>query len=310
MSMNSLQMMTLNIIPGVTRSVVMKIIENTSYDKEFSMGQLFVYLKDNNIIDELMSYEKFEEFTCKAEDIIEKHKKSGIKITSYYEDHYPESFRETRNEQGTKKMPPFLLFYKGNISLLNTVCVTVIGSRSCTESAFHAGENIAECFVKEGFTIVSGLALGCDTSAHLGALNAGGKTIAILGHGLDTVYPSKNTFLSERILNNDGLLVSEYPMGQKVSPYKLVERDRLQAGLSLATVVVQTGMHGGSMHAANAALNSNRPLFVVIHDDEETLHHENTRGNFALLDKGAKPISVNDNVDHISYEIKTSAINK
>lgn len=238
-----------------------------------------------------------------AEEIVKQHYNLGIKIISYFDEIYPESFRKTLNEQGTKRKPPIILFCKGNISLLGTPCITMIGSRSCTAHAFRTGEKLAENFAKKGFTIVSGLAAGCDTSAHIGALKSYGKTIAILAHGLDRVYPAKNRNLLEEILKNDGLLISEYPIGQKPSPYKFVERDRLQASLSIATIVIQSGIHGGSMHAANAAYNSHKLLFAVKYDDEETLHHENTSGNIELIKKGASPISINDNFDNIVYKI-------
>lgn len=166
----------------------------------------------------------------------------------------------------------------------------MIGTRKNTPTAKIAGEYLAGEFAKQGFCIVSGLALGCDTSAHLGALKAGGKTLAFMGNGLDSVYPKQNEQLAEDIIARGGLLMSEHKAGIPSTPYNLVARDRLQAGISLATIVIQTGIQGGTMHAANATLNSSKPLYVLRYQDKATATHEQTQGNYLLEEKGAKTI--------------------
>jgi DNA processing protein len=149
--------------------------------------------------------------------------------------------------------------------------------------------------------------VGCDTCGHKGALKVGGKTTAILANGLDSdsIYPPENKDLAEEIVEKGGLLLSEYPVGTPVNRYSLVARDRLQAGLSLATLVVQTGEKGGTMHAATTTLKANKPLFAMHYKDSATNNHEKCLGNALLVKQGGKYISGGDNVDAISDFIKS-----
>ena len=137
-------------------------------------------------------------------------------------------------------------------------------------------------------------------------MKAGGKTTAILANGLDhdSIYPPENQELAEEIVKEGGLLLSEYRIGSIVNRYNLVARDRLQAGLSLATLVVQTGEKGGTMHAATTTLTANKPLYTVLYKDPATNNHEKCLGNALLVRKGAKYISGSDNLDIISESIK------
>ena len=229
----------------------------------------------------------------------------GIKAISYYDPSFPQSLRDTKSENGKRSDPPIILFYKGNIKALSSPGLAVIGTRENTPGAEKAGIYLAEEFAKRGFCIVSGLALGCDTIGHRGALKAGGRTIAFLAHGLDTIYPAQNKKLAEEIIANEGLLLSEYPIGISVSRYNLVARDRLQAGLSLATLVIQTGIKGGTMHAAITTANAGKPLFVVKYSDKETDGHEKTQGNHFLVTKyHAQYITGKDDLDNIAASIK------
>jgi len=127
-----------------------------------------------------------------------------------------------------------------------------------------------------------------------------------LANGLDhaSIYPEENQDLAEEIVNSGGLLLSEYRIGTTVNRYNLVARDRLQAGLASATLIIQTGVKGGTMHAANATLMANKDLFVMLFKDEGTNNHEKCLGNAYLIKKGAKYIKGSDNIDSISENIK------
>lgn len=213
---------------------------------------------------------------------------AGIGVMSYFDESYPATLREAKDEKGKKKDPPLVLYYKGDLSVLQMPCIAVIGTREPTPVAAKAARYIAREFARQGFCIVSGLALGCDALGHEGALEAGGKTAAFLGNGLDSVYPSQNAGLAARIVEGGGLLMSEYPIGSKVTTYSLVARDRLQAGLSLATVVIQTGVSGGTMHAANATLNSGKTLYVTRYIDPAADSDPKNDGNRVLVSRGGK----------------------
>ena len=151
------------------------------------------------------------------------------------------------------------------------------------------GEYFARALAEKGINIVSGLALGCDTAAHKGALEAKGLTTAILGGGLDKIFPSENTTVAERIVNNGGVLLSEYPVGKETDPYTLVARDRLQAALSQAILVIQTDVNGGTMHAVMSAVATCKPIFAV--EYRNNLPGKLIGGNQSLIQRGlAKPV--------------------
>ena len=242
-----------------------------------------------------------------AQEIIDRAKTNQIGIISYYEQDFPSSLRHIKTKDDKTEEPAILLFYKGDLNALKCTGLAVIGTRNNTANAQKAGLYSSTEFARRGFCIVSGLAEGCDTIAHRGALNAGGKTIAFLGHGLDSVYPPSNKDLAEEILLNGGLLLSEYDVGTPVTKYNLVARDRLQSGLALATLVIQTSVNGGTMHAARVCLNSGKPLFVVKYSDKETDSAEQTQGNHELAkEAGAAYIKGTDDLDAIADKILNS----
>lgn len=199
-----------------------------------------------------------------ARQMMKDAEQNGVGIISYYEERFPEILRHTLNERG-KYEAPVILFYRGNLEILNKPTVAIIGTRNPTLEGIKASTFFAEKIAKDGPNIVSGLAIGCDTLAHKGAIKAGGTTIAFLANGLDwnSIYPKENLELAKQIIKNDGLLLSEYPIGQKCNRYSLVARDRLQTGLAKATVVIQTGISGGTIHAVNTTLLAKKPLFMV-----------------------------------------------
>ena len=237
-----------------------------------------------------------------ARRTIEYNLQAGIGITTYYDEDYPSILRDTINEDG-KLAPPMVLYYKGDLSITRMPGLAVIGTREITDFGKKAGSYLTQEFSRRGFCIVSGLAIGCDTVGHRGALDVGGKTIAFLAHGLDTVYPPENEGLAQQIVDNGGLLLSEYPVGMGVNRYNLVARDRLQASMSLATLVIQTGVQGGTMHAANTTLQYPKPLYAIKFKNNEENEHEKSLGNALLVEKGAKYISGGDDIDAIAESI-------
>lgn len=283
------------------------VVENghadvTSYE---SLYEVMSGIKDKAITQ--VTLEDLAEANKVARRIIDASEQAGIGLVCYYDDEFPDVLRKTVNEDG-KLDPPLLLWYRGDLSIAQFPGIAVIGTREATKTGLAGGEFLAGEFAKRGFNIVSGLAIGCDTSGHNGALNAGGKTTAILANGLDTksIYPEENQDLAERIVESGGLLLSECYIGTSVNRYSLVARDRLQAGLSLATLVVQTGVTGGTMHAVNATLQADKPLYTMWYKDSSTNQHDKCKGNAMLVrEKGAKYIKGDDNLDDICSEIKT-----
>ena len=231
----------------------------------------------------LPDIEDFEKANSVARKIMSVSESKGIHVVSRFEDSFPKMLLKTVDESG-KPSVPVLLYYKGDLSITERPALAVIGTREPTDAGFKAGHYYAGAFAGIGVNIVSGLAIGCDTSGHRGALDAGGVTTSFLAHGLDTVYPKENESLAEEIVEKGGLLLSEYAIGTGVNRYNLVARDRLQAGLSNATLVVQTGVRGGTMHAVRATQQAGKPLMAVTYRDYQG---EKEEGNRMLISQGA-----------------------
>ncbi len=158
--------------------------------------------------------------------------------------------------------PPLALFASGDRSLLSDPSVAIVGSRHPTPAGRRITEQIASELARSGINIVSGMALGIDGSAHQAALDAGGSTVAVMGCGLDDVYPSRHRALFERI-SSDGCCISEYPLGVPVSRYTFPQRNRLVSGLCLGTIIVEAAERSGTLITARLALEQNRSLMVV-----------------------------------------------
>lgn len=237
----------------------------------------------------------------RAERILDQSAAIGVSMISRYENLYPKTLLDTVSEDGKESIPIFL-FYKGDLSVTGRKSIAVIGTREPSLEGEKAGNYFAKVLAEKGFNIVSGLAIGCDTAAHKGAIDGNGVTTATLGGGLDKVYPSENVELADSIVSAGGLLLSEYPVGEETTPYTLVARDRLQAALSQAVIVIQTDINGGTMHAVNAAAAVGKSVYAV--EYRNNLESKYDGGNKYLIQKHiARPIT--SSVDDISSLISS-----
>lgn len=193
---------------------------------------------------------------------------------------YPPLLREIKN-------PPKRLYCAGDLSLLKSRCVAIVGSRKTTEYGRWAAERLGETCVAGELTVVSGLALGIDACAHRGALKGEGKTIAVLGCGLDVTYPVHNRHLKDSI-EKIGLLVSEYPMGFTGTRYSFPARNRIISGLSEAVVVVEAGINSGALITAAHGGDQGREVYAVPGNINSTY----SMGGNLLLRDGATPLVV------------------
>lgn len=188
--------------------------------------------------------------------IIERSGTLNIKILSFNEPAYPSMLRSITD------YPP-LMFIRGNLSLLNQpLSAALIGSRRSGSYSLNMTALIGEILSSRGFNIISGLALGCDRTAHLSALKENSGTIAVMPCGPNIIYPRDNRILHRDILRKKGTIVSEYAPDTHPAPFRFIERDWLQSGLSHIVILIGSSLTGGSMHTAYAALKQNRPLFV------------------------------------------------
>ncbi|HWI79087.1 MAG TPA: DNA-processing protein DprA [Ramlibacter sp.] len=191
--------------------------------------------------------------------------------------------------------PPLMLYLMGQPVPRWPKAIAVVGSRNPTPQGLANARRFAECFVQSGLTVVSGLALGVDAAAHEGALEAAAPgqfpTIAVVGTGLDQVYPSRNLELCNLIVQR-GLLVSEYPIGTPPLPANFPKRNRIIAALALGTVVVEAALKSGSLITAGQTLEQGKDVFAI----PGSIHSPQSRGCHALLKQGAKLVETAQDV--------------
>ena len=198
---------------------------------------------------ELFSRKKAEEELMKAEI-------KGIKIITLEDEYYPYNLRQIED------CPP-VLYALGNIELLkNNNAIAVVGSRSASFSASKMAKTLSAELSKSGITIVSGMARGIDALSHEGALSVGGNTIAVLGTGVDVVYPKENEALYKEI-SKKGLVLSDYPLGTKPQASNFPRRNRIVSGLSKGVLVIEAGIQSGSLITANQALEQGRDVYAI-----------------------------------------------
>ncbi len=190
-----------------------------------------------------------------VEDVIKLMEQKGYGAVARGDAEYPDCLEEI-------DVPPAILYYKGDIGLLKTVCLGVVGTREPSRYGRDYTEKFVEVLAKCSLTIVSGMARGIDTIAHRVTLQNDGKTIAVLGSGIDVIYPANNVQLYEDIAR-DGLIISEYPIGTPSLAYNFPERNRIISGLSKGILIPEAGLKSGSLITADYAIKQNRELFII-----------------------------------------------
>ncbi|MGC4020982.1 MAG: DNA-processing protein DprA [Cyclobacteriaceae bacterium] len=240
----------------------------------------------------------------KADVIINESDKEGIKFITIFDLDYPQ------NLENLRKDVPIILNYKGDIKkFTNRYACAVIGTREPTEHGYKLGLKVGEIFGEHNFIVVSGLAKGCDTAGHLGCLNKKGTTAAVLAHGLHKIYPKENRGLADRILEEGGLLISEYFLHEPARQNYFVQRDRIQAGLSDFIFIVETGIKGGTMHTVNFAFESHIKIFAYNHP-AKYLGEDKVQGNqFLINERRATPVGNPDDIDSLLKKFKSVSHN-
>lgn len=190
---------------------------------------------------------------------------------------YPSMLREI-------SAAPILLYCEGNIALLSSPLMAIVGSRACTLYGQNNAQNFAKVLSESGWGIVSGMAIGIDTFAHRGCLNAGGATIAVLGVGLAQNYPKRNKALRDKILANGGCVISELPVHVPPKAENFPRRNRIISGLSYGTLVVEAAIKSGSLITAKYATEQNREVFAL----PGNINNPLSKGCHQLLKNGAK----------------------
>jgi len=218
------------------------------------------------------------QYTVEGE--IDKLQKLNIGYMTMYDKNYPPLLKETPD-------CPAILYIRGNIEALKMPGVAVVGSRKFTQYGKKVAYNLSKNMADAGLSIISGLALGIDAVAHKAALDAGGITIGALGCGLDKIYPATNFALGREILEKRGAVVSEFPPGTPPLVHHFPQRNRIIAGLSLGTLVVEAAEESGALITAYCALDYNREVFAV----PGNIDSDTSKGANILIQKGAKMVT-------------------
>jgi DNA processing protein len=198
--------------------------------------------------------------------------------------------------------PPPLLSVSGMLSEADHHAIAVVGTRQATPAGLAMAERLGRELAEAGFTVVSGLARGIDVAAHQGALNAGGRTIAVLGCGIDRTYPAAHWTIRKKI-EAQGAVLSELPPGTKANPYHFPKRNRIISGLSLGVVVVEATLKSGSLITARLAADQGREVFAV----PGPASSEQSRGTNGLIKQGARLVdSVDDILDELYAQCEPS----
>lgn len=211
---------------------------------------------------------------------------------------YPDTLKEIKNQ-------PKKLFMQGNINLLKSNSIAIVGSRECTSYGFYKSYEFAKELSKKGICIISGLAQGIDTAAHLGAMHQNGRTIAILGTGLKKIFPEENKLLAKSIIKNDGLIISEYGLYEEKKSENFPKRNRIMSGLSNGIFVVEAKNKSGTLITARYAKEQRKKVFCI----PGNIDTINSSGTNNLIKNGAKLVtSIEDILNEIELKQKEKVV--
>jgi DNA processing protein len=244
-------------------------------------------------IDRLVNFSDWAD----VEDEIQRIGAAGVTIVPLSDPRYPARLRMIAD-------PPPLLYVKGQLLPVDDKAVAIVGSRSASDYGRRVARDLARGLSSLGFTVVSGMARGIDGVAHESALGAGGRTIAVLGSGVDRAYPSEHDRLYQRIIEN-GAVISELPIGTRPAAFNFPARNRLISGLSLGVVVVEATEKSGSLITAALAVEQGREVFAVPGE----VGSSRSRGAHRLIRQGAKLVeNVNDIIEEIAPQLVSRAV--
>ena len=220
------------------------------------------------------------EYKKNLDKYIEYMQKNNIEIITIKDKFYPKRLKEIYD-------PPITLYLKGNKNILNNITIAIIGCRLCTSYGRSISTNISYNLSLNNINIISGLAMGIDTYAHIGCLNAKGKTIGVMGCGLDRVYPKENEKIFDRIIKTGGAVISEYVIGTKPLAKNFPKRNRIISGMSNGILVVEAKEKSGTLITVDFALEQGKEIYVV----PGNINSMNSYGTNELIKQGAKVVT-------------------
>lgn len=267
----------------VLRATVREIASVEGFSKK--LASKIVHFIKNSQCDEAKQY---------AERQLSKLNTVEGKIITYWDTAYPEPLKKIYD-------PPAFLFVRGTLQDIDKYSIAIVGTRMPSEYGTALAERFSADCASVGITVISGLARGVDTTVHQATLKASGRTIAVIGSGLDVFYPPENKNLCGRITKS-GAVVSEYAMGTKPDAVNFPRRNRIISGLTLGTLVIETDIDGGAMITANMALDQNREVFAL----PGNINSKRSRGCNALIKEGKAKLveTLDDMIEELSGKLR------
>jgi DNA processing protein len=285
-------------VPGVGKKNFKKLISIfESAKKVFSSNSEILSKTQDLKLKNLIStkIKKFNDWD-KIKEEVEVANKKGISIICLSHPEYPKNLKNIPD-------PPPVLYYKGNLRPSDDLAVAIVGTRMPTSYGRRHAEELSYELSKQGVTIISGLARGIDTIAHEGAIKSGGRTIAVLGNGINIIYPEENRMLFDKIIKN-GAVISEFPLFTPPNPYNFPKRNRLISGLALSSVIIEANLKSGSLITARFCKKQNRLLFAL----PGNVNFDKSKGTNKLIKEGAKLLE--NPKDILSYILPDKRLTK
>ncbi|HIJ79725.1 MAG: DNA-processing protein DprA [Desulfobulbaceae bacterium] len=293
MSGNLHNWLNLILTPGLGAATIRKLLSYFGSPQQILAASKADLLRCKMLHDETIDSLHNKRTAMETQRQIDQAARQAVTILTWDDPAYPTLLREIHN-------PPLVIFVKGDPAIIENPGIAVIGARAASTYGLQIAQSLSQELAGQGLTIISGMALGVDSAAHRGALNANGKTIAILGCGLDITYPKQNRGLYGQIAAH-GALISEYPFGTPPDGFRFPARNRIISGLALGVVVVEAARHSGTLITAQLALDQGREVFAV----PGRIDSVKSEGCHRLAQEGAKLVhSAKDIIDEIKLSIR------
>ncbi|MGL6107421.1 DNA-processing protein DprA [Romboutsia sp.] len=282
------------LIGGMNYKTIDMMRENgTNLENIFELSNKEIYKLENinsNIKENIVKYKSI----AYLDEMKEKLHNKSIQYVSIEDDNYPENLKHIYN-------PPNVLFYKGDINVFNNISLAMVGSRKATNYGIDCAKKLSKKLSDVGINIVSGLAIGIDSYSHIGCMNGNSKTISVLASSVDNPLPKQNIKLANKILEEGGLLLSEYYIEDRVYPSNFSQRNRIISGISDGVIVVEAGEKSGALITVEYALNQGKNVFSL----PGRIDSYNSKGSNKIIKEGAKLV---DSIEDILEEYQINSI--
>lgn len=272
-------LLRLSAIPGIGSGLIRALVGKFRSASKVFEANVQELIKTNGVDEKTARKIRSCKETDFPADQAKRMERCGARMIMFWDDEYPDQLKNIYD-------PPAFLFVRGALKSEDKNSIAVVGTRQPTHYGKLMTEKLTMELVLRGLTIVSGLAYGVDTLAHLFALQAGGRTLAVLGSGVDHIYPNQNSALAKKIIAN-GAVLSEFPLGTGPDRNNFPRRNRIICGLSLGTLVIEAGEKSGALITAALALDQNRDVFAL----PGNIDSPKSFGTNALIKQGAKVVT-------------------